>query len=133
MKKIILGVLIIIIVVTSFFIVYNKFTNEKIKTIQEITGIDFNDISYIKTGGALKQNEDYPVNEFIQEYKNLKYKKLNDRSMGSTTHLYFVCFNSDNEVLFTLVEIGKQDKVFIKKGIFNINEDPYSSLYQLKQ
>ena len=99
-------------------------------TIEEITGVDFNKINYIKTGSALNQNEDYDVEEFISEYKNLKYKKISGEYNG-TTHLYFLCYDANDKVLFTLVDIGNQDKVFIKKGSFDINKDASSSLYQL--
>ncbi|MBQ2639384.1 MAG: hypothetical protein IJF92_01275 [Bacilli bacterium] len=100
-------------------------------TIAEITDIDFNKISYIKVGGALNQNENYDVERFIDEYKDLKYKKISGE-YGNTAHKYFVCYDADNNTLFTIVEIGNQNKVFIKKGSFNINTDsPQSSLYQL--
>lgn len=101
-------------------------------TIEGITGVDFNKISYIKTGGALNQSNDYDVEEFITEYKNLKYEKISGE-YGNTGHVYYVCYSDNNEVLFTLVDVGSQDKVFIKKGKFDINEDASSSLYQLKQ
>ena len=99
-------------------------------TIEEITGVEFSKINYIKTGGASYLNEDYDVEKFINEYKNLKYKKISGE-YGSTAHLYFVCYDANGKVLFTLVEIGNQDKVFIKKGSFDINNDSSSSLYQL--
>ena len=104
---------------------------KKSMTIEEITGINFNEIDHIKTGDAWSQNENYDVNKFINEYKNLKYKKFKEGT-GSTAHTYYVCYNSDNEVLFTLVDIGNQGKYFIKKGSFDINKDS-SNRYQLAE
>ena len=99
-------------------------------TIEELTGVKFDEISYIKTGGASEQNENYDVDKFISEYKNLKYKKISGK-YGNTSHVYYVCYDDNDKVLFTLVDVGNQDKVFIKKGKFNINKDASSSLYQL--
>lgn len=99
-------------------------------TIEEITGVDFSKIDYIKTGSALHLKKGYDVGKFISEYKNLKYKKISGE-YGSTAQVYFVCYDANDKVLFTLVEIGNQNKVFIKKGSFDINKDSSSSLYQL--
>jgi len=94
-------------------------------TIEEITGVNFDKISYIKANGSL-----YNVEEFISEYKNLKYKKTSIK-VGSTTHFKFECYDNNDEILFTLIDVGNQDKVFIKKGKFDINKDASKSLYQL--
>ena len=91
-----------------------------------------NNISYIKTDGDSIQENDYLVDDFIKHYKNLKYKKVN-QSTGSTTHLYYVCYNSNDEVLFTLVDIGNKDLIYLKKGLFNINDNNIKYLYQLEQ
>ena len=99
-------------------------------TIEEITGIDFNQIDHIRTGFASSINENYDVEEFTNNYKNLKYQKISG-GYGNTAHKYFVCYDSNNEVLFTIVDIGNQGKYFIKKGEFDINKDS-SNLYQLK-
>lgn len=104
--------------------------NKTNMTIEEIVGVNFNDIAYIKTGDYSNINENYDVSEFIDKYQNLKFQKISG-GYGSTAHLYYVCYNSNNEVLFTLVDIGNQDKYFIKKGEFDINKDS-SNLYQLK-
>ncbi len=100
-------------------------------TIEEITGVEFNKIDYIKIGNASNQSEDYDVEKFISEYKNLKYKKASGE-YGNAAHLYYVCYDVNNEVLFTLIEVGSQNRVFIKKGIFDINKDSSSNLYQLE-
>ena len=39
-------------------------------------------------------------------------------------------YDLNDEVLFTLVDVEKSNKVFIKKGSFNINKDS-KKLYQL--
>ena len=99
-------------------------------TIEDITGVKFESINYIKSGGALNQSSNYDVEQFISKYKNLKYKKISGK-YGSTTNIYYVCYDDSDNILFTLVEIGNQNKVFIKKGIFDINRDTSYSLYQL--
>ena len=98
------------------------------KTIEEITGVEFDKISYIKTGE--NQAQYYDVEEFINEYQNLEYKKITGE-YGNTTHMYFICYDADDKILFTLVNVGNQDKVFIKKGSFDINSDAKENLYQL--
>ena len=124
MKKII-GVLIII---SCYFII--MYIQPNGKTIEEITGVNFANISYIKTGGGVRQNENYSVDKFVQEYKDMKYKKINGGSAGNTAHQYYVCYGSNNEILFTYVDIGNNNKVCIKKGDFDINRDLNASLYQ---
>ena len=124
MKKI----LVIIILIMCFMVVGCSNSHG---TIEEITGIEFNKIKYIKTGGALNQNEDYDVNDFINEYKDLKYKKISG-GYGSTTHLYYVCYDANDKVLFTLIDVGNQNKFFVKKGTFDIKKDASSNLYQLE-
>ncbi len=94
-------------------------------TIEEITGVSFNKINYIKANGSL-----YNVEEFISEYKGLNYKKISEKA-GSTRHFYYVCYDSNDKILFTLVDIGNQNKYYIKKGKFDINKDALNSLYQL--
>lgn len=133
MRKIIVCI-IVVIVVCFFAIIFNQFIKEKVdegKTIEEITGISLSDISYIKTGSAGEQNEYYEVSDFIKEYNDIKYKK-NYESYGSTANIYFVCYDLNDEILFTVVEIGNQNKVFIKKGKFDINKDSEECLYQQK-
>ena len=100
--------------------------NSKEKTIEEITGVNFDDISYIKT-----KDIDYDVNEFISYYQNAKFQKITEKNIGSTTHLYFVCYDNNDNVLFTLVSVGNQDKYIIKKGSYNTNTDSYKFLYQM--
>ncbi len=123
-------ILIIIIIFILLLIFFSFFMfSKKNKTIEKILNIDMNNIAYIKVGNSLAQDDDYPVANFISTYKNAEFKKVN-QDIGNTAHLYYVCYNAQNEVLFTLVEIGNQNLVFLKKGIFNIN-DKDNYLYQL--
>ena len=102
--------------------------SKSVMTIEEITGVDFSNISYVKTG--ITGDKDYDIDLFVNYYKDLKYEKISG-DYGNTAELYFICYNSFDEVLFTLVEIGNQDKVFIKKGSFDINGDSSYNLYRL--
>ena len=124
----------LIVMILCLFLVgcSNKSNMTSNITIEEITGVNFSEILYIKTGDALNHNEDYSVKQFIEEYKNLHYIKITG-SIGSTAHTYYVCYDANDEVLFTLVDIGNQDKFYIKKGNFDINEDNTNNLYQLNQ
>ncbi len=117
----------LIIVIFSFLLVG---CNKTSKTIEEITGVSLDDISYIKTGNNV--DNDYDVDTFIEEYKDLKFTKTSG-NIGNTARKYYVCYNSDNEVLFTLVDIGNQDKFFIKKGFFDIEKDSKKFQYKLEQ
>ena len=104
----------------------------KKQTIEEITGVSLNQIDHIKYGGTTTHDNDYTdVQGFIDSNKNNKYKKVSG-SYGSTTHRYFICYNSKDEVILTLVDVGNSGYVFIKAGEFNINKDASSSLYQLQ-
>ena len=58
----------LIIVIFSFLLVG---CNKTSKTIEEITGVSLDDISYIKTGNNV--DNDYDVDTFIEEYKDLKF------------------------------------------------------------
>ena len=100
-------------------------------TIEEILGIDLDDIDHIKTGGALEQNSDYPVEDFIEEFGGREYNKAN-KSEGNTSHTYYVGYDEFDEVLFTLVDVGNQNLVFLKEGEFDINVDR-NVLYQMEE
>lgn len=123
--------LILIGVVIISFLAVLVLRNDNYHTIEEILNININDISYVKTGGALIQDEDYSVDDFIKYYKNLKYKKVN-QSTGNTAHIYYVCYDRNDKILFTLVEIGNKGLIYLKNGLFNINDDN-GYLYQLEQ
>ncbi len=117
------------IFIILLLIIFTIGCSKKTKTIEEILNIKLENISYIKTGGFDNINEYYNVNDFIEKYQNNKYKKISGE-YGSTTHIYYVCYDTDDNIIFTLVDIGNQDKVFIKKGTFDINEGR-KYLYQL--
>ena len=131
MKKKILGILLIIIIVIIISALLNGYSMPN-QTIEEITDVAFMNISYIKHGDESKQTDNYDVEKFINKYKNLKYEKVYE-SYGITEHEYFVCYNSSNEPILTVVEVGNQDKVFIVKGKFDINKDALGNLYKLKK
>ena len=101
----------LIIVIFSFLLVG---CNKTSKTIEEITGVSLDDISYIKTGNNV--DNDYDVDTFIEEYKDLKFKEK---------------FNK--KFIYNLVDIGNQDKFFIKKGFFDIEKDSKKFQYKLEQ
>ncbi len=130
LKKSYIFVILIGIVIIAIFLVLTRRDNNY-HTIEEILNINMNNISYVKTGGALIQEDDYLVDDFIKHYKNLKYKKVNQNT-GSTAHLYYVCYDYNDKVLFTLVEIGNQDLIYLKNGSFDTN-DYKRYLYQLVQ
>lgn len=131
LKKVIFPFLILIGIVIIAILLVFTLRNNNYHTIEEILKININDISYVKTGGALIQEDDYSVDDFINNYKNLKYKKVN-KSTGSTAHVYYVCYDYNDKILFTLVEIGNQGLIYLKNGSFNINDDN-GYLYQLEQ
>lgn len=121
-KKFILLIgIILLFFIATFFVFKNG-------TIEEIININFNDIAYIKTGDSLVQNSFYDVDKFTKSYKNIKYKRVFG-SYNSNYHTYYVCYDSNNNILFTLVETENENKVIIKKGKFDISFDS-NSLYQ---
>ena len=126
-QKVIISIILVILLSALVFVILVR--NQKGRTIEEITGVNFSDISYVKYGGAMSLSSDYDLNEFISLYRNNKYKKINE-AYGNTTHLYIICYDLNDEVLFTLVDVGNSNKIFIKKGSFNINKDS-KKLYQL--
>ena len=104
---------------------------KNVQTIEQITGVSFKDISYIKTGNATIQDNDFDVNAFINRYKKRKYKKTKGTIINNSQK-YLVCYNANDEVILTVVEID-DEMTFIKKGSFDINKDASTSLYQRKK
>ena len=123
MKKIILfwGIIIFCLLLTG--------CKKDAKTIEEITSISFNDI---KTVRVSNNYDEYDLNKFINDFKDLEFQKAND-SYGNTAQIKYICYDSNDNVLFTIVDIGNQDKYFIKKGEFNLSTDWKDSLYELKK
>ena len=116
----------LILTVVVCFIVYRASTS----TIESITGVSFDDIAYVKSGGALGQTLDYDKDEFIKEYRNKRYHKINKKYSDDKSHDYYVCFDKNDNILFTLVETRTNDEVFIKKGKFSIVRDSETSFYK---
>lgn len=121
--------LVILFLVSIIIIILNLVGAHREHTIEDILQTNFDDISYIKTGGAHYQDEDYPVSKFTSEYGHIKVEKFSGGT-GSTAHQYFVAYDSNNQILFTIVEIGNRNLLYISKGTFNINEDNSDKLYQ---
>ena len=128
-KLCLVSILIILLATSIVILVINLFQAHREYAIEDILQTSFNDISYIKTGGASQQDEDYSVSKFINEYGNIKVKKFSGDT-GNTAHQYYVAYNSNNQALFTIVEIGNRNLLYISKGVFNINENNSDKLYQ---
>ena len=120
MKKILSLILLIICLISIG-------CGKKSGTIEELINVNFNEIDHIKY-----ESQDYDVKKFVKEYKNIEFTKISD-GIGSTRHSYFRCYNSKNEIIFTLVSVGNQEKYFIKKGEFDVNKDTKKYLYQIKE
>lgn len=133
-KKLLISLLsaaaVLVIIVAGAFIVLNSIS--KSGTIEEILQINFDDIAYIKEGNVAQQPDDYPVADFIKKYKSAVFEQFSG-SIGGTAHRYYVAYDQDNQIVFTLVSIGNRELYFISKGSFDINESYSDKLYQLKQ
>lgn len=104
--------------------------NEEAVSFKSIVQVNFSDIAYIKTGDAREQKDDCPISDFIKEYGQARFKRFSD-STGSTAHVYFVAYDNNDQILFTLVDIGNRDLVYISRGTFDINEeDTFDKLYK---
>ena len=122
-------IVIVLLIVSIALLVANLVGIRREYTINDILQTKFDDISYVKTGGASRQDEGYPVSKFINEYSQTKVEKYSGNT-GSTAHQYFVAYDNNDQVLFTIVEIGNRNLLYISKGTFNINENNSSKLYQ---
>ena len=117
MKKVFISILVLVVVL--IVIIFNGSNGQ---TIEKILKINLDDIAYIKTNS--NEDDNYDVDLFIKEYRNKKYKKF-DGSKGSTTNLRYICYDNDNQILFTLVDVGNQNLIMLIK-----NDSKVSSLYQ---
>lgn len=128
--KICLASVLVALFITSIVIlVINLIGTHGEYSVKDILQTNFDNISYVKTGGASNQDEDYPVSKFINEYGDIKVEKYSG-STGSTAHQYYVAYDSNDQVLFTIVEIGNKNLLYISKGVFDINENNSDKLYQ---
>ncbi len=132
MKKNRIIIALAVITVTLALFIFNWSRGRTGKTISEITGVNFNKIAYVKAGEPLKQDEDINIKEFIKLFKRHKFYNPKTTDIGSTAHYYYVAYDKDNNILFTVVMVGNQGLVFIKKGSFDINKDRNDNLYQLR-
>ena len=117
MKKHIIIVSITILVIVLIFL-------NRAKTIEEILDISFSDIDYVKY-----LDEEISSSEFINEYETKKYKKYSG-DIGTTAHDYYIAYDENNNIIFTLVDIGNRNLIFLKKGEFNINDND-NQVYRL--
>lgn len=122
-------ILSILFVASIIILVANLIGSREEYTVKDILQTKFDNISYVKTGGASHQDEDYSVSKFINEYSDVKVERFSGDT-GSTTHQYFVAYDSSDQILFTIVEIGNRNLLYISEGTFNIDEDNSDKLYQ---
>ena len=112
------AILVIALIIFTFF-----FLN-RAKTIEEILDISFSDIAYV-----MHFDEEISLSEFVNEYKTKKYEKYSV-DIGTTAHDYYIAYDENNNIIFTLVDIGNRNLIFLKKGEFNINDND-NQVYRL--
>ena len=144
MNKTLFFVLIFIILVVAgcgiFFLVRGIIDNQKEGDLGHILKNQLNgreikksDIKYIKSGDPFDQNEDYSVAEFIDSFWDKNYKPRDNGRIGSTAHSYYVAYDKNDQILFTLVDVGNRGLCYIKAGSFNISDDNHEFLFRMQE
>ena len=128
---------ILVTILVSIFIIYTItiFINHKtIKkyTIEEITGIGFNDIAYVECDYI---NND--LNAFKNKYKNALFKKelyldekiknwINPPLLSGRKRIEYVCYDKNNNILYTLINQTNSYHIIIGEEKYNNNDLYYS-------
>ena len=94
-----IGVMIVILIVIIIGIIFIIKSNEKL-TIEEITGINFDDISYIKSD---REGIDTDLKKFRDEYENKVYQKHKKNAISGTIVAYKIyCYDVNNNIICTI-------------------------------
>jgi hypothetical protein len=112
-KLLIIATVLIISCILMIFAINNMINTN---TIEKLTNVNFNKISYVKTGGALEQNQKMTINDFTSLFKDIKFKKSDVPNIGSTANIYYVCYDKNDNALYTVVDIGNRNLYFIGEG-----------------
>ncbi len=127
MSKKMFGCMLIVVFIVSIIAVALFFNRTpKTQTIEEILNINLDDIDYIQING---ENE-YPVDEFKNIYRNIKLKKVN-MEHGNSAQIYFEAYDKNKELIFTLIDIGNNNLIYLKTGTFDTGKDK-KYLYQFE-
>lgn len=91
MKKIIIIILIFVIIVVGA-VFYNR-----AKTIKQITNVNLDDVAYIESETNLG------LEEFVNEYKEAKFKKCKEYHMGKVANYSVDCYDEQNKRILKII------------------------------
>ena len=123
-RKSYFAILLILIILIGIIVLIRM--NKKL-TFEEITGIDFDDISYISSD---REGIDTDLSKFRNEYENKVYQKQKSSSVRGTTVAYKIyCYDINDNVICTIYcnghgyyfAAGKKDN-FSNEVLYNYGE-----------
>ena len=112
--KLLIGILVTMLIIFAIVLLLVNHTISKIfnkgKSLEEITGVTFNSISYVKARDYIFDKE-----EFIQMYKNIKFKEKEDFEgkilkkifrrydiAESIAYVKYSCYDENNNLLYSI-------------------------------
>lgn len=117
----------ILLVITIILVIYYKnVVYYKEYGIEELTNEKFEDVAYVK----MYKIKDIDLEEFINEYKDVKFKKTNKYKskkdvQEAYVYIFYECYDKEGKALFTIGYIdypgSRIYKIFAGEETFDYN------------